>query len=55
MKKLIGLISTKGKTSEQASKEVTDAFHKFNKIQKQVEIEMREEELSLTPQHECQK
>lgn len=44
MKKLVALISTKGKTSRQATKEVWDAFQKFNKVRKQVEETTREQE-----------
>jgi hypothetical protein len=34
MKKLISLISTKGKTKEQITKEATDAIKKFKEAQK---------------------
>lgn len=44
MKNLITLISTKGKTSEQVTKEGWSTFQKFNRVRKQVEETMREKE-----------
>lgn len=44
MKKLICLISTEGKPTKQITKEVMDAFHKYNKVKAQVEETMRKEE-----------
>lgn len=49
MKKLICLISTKGKTSKQISDETMKAFKKYQKVEaEQIEINNKKNELKTT-------